>query len=215
MDPNEAIEKLAAWNETCHRLLGEPTDGNVDQRRHLMQSDEELRGFCAVIERILPKNICLEVGLYRGGTHFLWQQYFSKVISIEINQKFCDEARRVLNACGIGLDDSVMICADAHSVAGIPEVDAALSGRQIDMLFIDGNHTYESVKADFESYQGRVRVGGIVAFHDAGSREHMPGTYQAIEEIERDREKFGLSKQQIVYHEYAGIGWFSKEGEGA
>lgn len=36
----------------------------------------------------------------------------------------------------------------------------------IDFLFIDGDHTYEGVKQDFEMYRQFVKSGGIVAFHD-------------------------------------------------
>ncbi len=36
----------------------------------------------------------------------------------------------------------------------------------VDVLFIDGDHTYEGVKKDFELYSSLVKVGGIIAFHD-------------------------------------------------
>jgi predicted O-methyltransferase YrrM len=36
----------------------------------------------------------------------------------------------------------------------------------IDMLFIDGDHTYEGVKRDFELYRPLLKPGGIIAFHD-------------------------------------------------
>ena len=35
-----------------------------------------------------------------------------------------------------------------------------------DFLFIDGDHTYQGVKADFEMYAPLVRPGGLVVFHD-------------------------------------------------
>ncbi len=213
MSPEKAIEKLKEWNETCHSVLGEPKDRNVGRHRHLMQSYEELMDFCAGIEGIAPRNICLEIGMYRGGTHFLWRQYFPEVISLEVNEDFCREARAVLDACGVYPDGSKIICADAHSAAGIEAADTALVGRQVDMLFIDGDHTYESAKADFESHHARVRAGGIIAFHDAGSRAHMPGVYQAVEEIEENREQYGLGEKNLVFHNYAGIAWFVKQGE--
>lgn len=36
----------------------------------------------------------------------------------------------------------------------------------IDFLFIDGDHSYEGVKQDFEMYSPLVRKGGIIAIHD-------------------------------------------------
>ena len=150
--------------------------------------------------------------MYRGGTHFLWQQYFLEVVSVEVSAEFCAEARQVLEVCGIDEKDSTIVHADAHSVAGIEAIDTALAGRQVDMLFLDGDHQYESVKADFESHHARVRAGGIIAFHDAGSPQHMPGVWQAIEEIKENREQFGLGEKNLVFHDYAGIAWFKMEG---
>jgi hypothetical protein len=39
-------------------------------------------------------------------------------------------------------------------------------GRNIDLLFIDGDHSYKGVKQDYDSYACLVRAGGIIAFHD-------------------------------------------------
>jgi predicted O-methyltransferase YrrM len=36
----------------------------------------------------------------------------------------------------------------------------------IDILFIDGSHEYEDVKADFEAFYPYVKKGGVIAFHD-------------------------------------------------
>lgn len=35
-----------------------------------------------------------------------------------------------------------------------------------DFLFIDGDHSYEGVKRDYEMYSRLVRKGGLIAFHD-------------------------------------------------
>jgi len=49
----------------------------------------------------------------------------------------------------------------------------------IDVLFIDGHHAYESVKADVEAWLSHVKRGGVVAFHD----EWAPGPSQVIREL--------------------------------
>jgi predicted O-methyltransferase YrrM len=41
-----------------------------------------------------------------------------------------------------------------------------LKGSEGDFLFIDGDHTYQGVKQDFQMYSPLVKKGGIVAFHD-------------------------------------------------
>lgn len=41
----------------------------------------------------------------------------------------------------------------------------------LDLLFIDGDHSYEGVKADWEAYKDFLRPGSIVVFHDYGWAE--------------------------------------------
>lgn len=46
--------------------------------------------------------------------------------------------------------------------------------REIDMLFIDGNHAFEAVKQDFIDWSPFVKLGGVVAFHDAWFSPPLP-----------------------------------------
>jgi predicted O-methyltransferase YrrM len=41
-----------------------------------------------------------------------------------------------------------------------------LGGREIDLLYLDGDHSYASVKSDYERYEALVAEDGIIAFHD-------------------------------------------------
>ncbi len=36
----------------------------------------------------------------------------------------------------------------------------------VDLIFIDGDHSYEAVKKDFELWYPKMAVGGVMAFHD-------------------------------------------------
>lgn len=38
--------------------------------------------------------------------------------------------------------------------------------KNVDLVYIDGNHSYESVLEDIEVWEPKVRVGGIIAGHD-------------------------------------------------
>jgi hypothetical protein len=38
----------------------------------------------------------------------------------------------------------------------------------LDVLFIDGDHSYEGVKADWDAYKSFLEPGSIVIFHDYG-----------------------------------------------
>jgi predicted O-methyltransferase YrrM len=41
-----------------------------------------------------------------------------------------------------------------------------LGGREIDLLYLDGDHTYAGIKSDYERYEPLVAKDGIVALHD-------------------------------------------------
>ena len=43
--------------------------------------------------------------------------------------------------------------------------------KSIDLFFIDGNHSYEGVKADWGAYKGFLKEDSIVVFHDRGWAE--------------------------------------------
>jgi len=64
------------------------------------------------------------------------------------------------------------IVGDSHSLETLEKLKTWLAGRPIDLLFIDGNHEYESVKLDYALYGPLVKH--IVAFHDIYS--HDPGS---------------------------------------
>ncbi|MDD3084033.1 MAG: class I SAM-dependent methyltransferase [Candidatus ainarchaeum sp.] len=52
----------------------------------------------------------------------------------------------------------------------------------IAFLFIDGSHEYEDVKKDFEQWFSKVKIGGIIAFHD----NNWVGVKKVLDEIDRN-----------------------------
>lgn len=59
---------------------------------------------------------------------------------------------------------------------------SALQGT-IDFIFIDGDHSYDACRADIEAWTPMVKRGGVIAFHDFGSR--ADGVTRAIFEAIR------------------------------
>jgi cephalosporin hydroxylase len=59
-----------------------------------------------------------------------------------------------------------LVRADSHATETKRRVLRILAGEPLDYLFLDGDHTYDGVRRDFEMYAPLVRSGGIVVFHD-------------------------------------------------
>jgi len=55
--------------------------------------------------------------------------------------------------------------------------------RPIRLLFIDGDHSYEGVKMDYDLWSPFVSLHGFVAFHDIG--QAFPGAVQFYNEVSR------------------------------
>jgi predicted O-methyltransferase YrrM len=58
----------------------------------------------------------------------------------------------------------------AEFIVGDSAVVHAQYGKPIHLLFIDGDHRYEAVKADLERWGAKVAPGGLVVMHDYGAQ---------------------------------------------
>lgn len=59
----------------------------------------------------------------------------------------------------------------------------------LDLLHIDGLHTYEAVSEDFDNWYPKVKPGGIVLFHDVMAKIKDFGAWKFFEELEQKHEE--------------------------
>lgn len=133
-----------------------------------IQKPQELAGFLALVMDIEPLRTIVEVGAFAGGTLWAWHQLGARVIGVDMPPPGYPDGPQV-NDLGM-----TVICGDSHDPATREQLLAELAGDPVDMLFIDGDHTYEGVKADYELYSPLVRPGGIIGFHDICRHAGMP-----------------------------------------
>ena len=62
----------------------------------------------------------------------------------------------------------------------------------IDLLHIDGLHTYEAVQEDFDNWYPKVRPGGIILFHDIEARQSDFGVWRYWAELEKKYDTFAF-----------------------
>ena len=156
----------------------------------------------------------LEIGVGNGGTTWALSKLVgvSTFVSIDLPAgpfsqgaipKECLEYIRG-NACC----EYFYIPGDSKSEE-IRDRAAALVDGDVDFLFIDGDHTYQGVKSDFEMYSPLVRQGGLIALHDIV--EHAPESGCEVKKFwDELKEKLpSTSVEEIIDPEggaWAGVG---------
>jgi cephalosporin hydroxylase len=132
----------------------------------------------------------LEIGTYRGGTLFVFSQIADKdatIISVDYSTTFLGTFYRAgqwpLFRKLIRKGQSLFLLRkNSHKPDTLTSIECVLQGHKLDFLFIDGDHTYQGVRMDFEMYSPLVRSGGLIAFHDIAHLEGL-GVYKLWEEI--------------------------------
>jgi predicted O-methyltransferase YrrM len=124
----------------------------------------------------------VEIGCYAGGSACLMlQRPNTKVISIDLGQPIPKETV-YSNVKNLNKFNNSYNYLEGNSqtyemVSRLKELT-----NEVDILFIDGDHSYQAVINDFMLYEGLVKSGGYVIFDDYRD-EGCPGTKEAVDEI--------------------------------
>jgi hypothetical protein len=148
---------------------------------------ESYFGTCQAVEENGVDCRCVAVDTWRGDIHagFYDESVFQEVA--EYNRTHYREFSSLLRST----------------------FDGALgkfSDGSVDLLHIDGLHTYEAVKHDFESWLPKVRAGGIVMLHDTQARHAEFAVWKFWDELAQAFDHFEFT------HSW-GLGVLRKDGE--
>jgi predicted O-methyltransferase YrrM len=171
---------------------------------------QQIRSEFLELAKLVKEQNCrsiLEIGTYRGGTLFVFSQLAAPgatVISLDFHFTFLGKVygalqKPLLRKFVRNGKSLFLLREDSHQPSTLATIRHILQGHELDFLFIDGDHTYEGVREDFNMYSPLVRDGGLIAFHDiaqsGGSRE----VYRLWEEL-----KPNYDHEEFIHHTGSG-----------
>jgi cephalosporin hydroxylase len=199
---NTARIRLAA--QSVRRNAPHDVEAAIDYAFHVkpgtfdvapIQVRSELLDFLLLVQQLKPRAV-VEIGTARGGTLFLFTRVAAPdaiLVSVDLSSaedtRFAggNVARRRPLYESFALDQQQVhfVVGDSHEEETVARVREALAGRAADLLFVDGDHTSEGVRRDYELYRALVRPGGMIAFHDivTGTPEFVGGVPEFWESV--------------------------------
>ena len=189
--PNLALAALGQQNSLSFANFPDRPQRNFEDLDWLLVSNSTNKGLlllefdeAAFLFRLVRSQSTaqiLEIGRYYGGSAFLFavaSDHNSMVTSIDIapqNDKLLQIALKKS-----GLEHKVrLLVGDSR--------DGEVRVNFYDLIFVDGDHSYEGVPKDYEHWRKAVKPGGCLAFHNAAAgRPHTgtgPGPFRLAQEI--------------------------------
>jgi hypothetical protein len=121
-------------------------------------------GFCQAVSTLNLKTKCFAVDTWEGDEHagFYGSEVFEELSKYH-DFKYSPFSRLMKMT--------------------FDEAKGYFSDRSISLLHIDGLHTYDAVKHDFENWKIKLSENAIVLFHDTNVREREFGVWKFWEEL--------------------------------
>jgi predicted O-methyltransferase YrrM len=136
-------------------------------------ANQKLAEFAGLIRLLSERelDVVVEIGTAHGGTYWTWCRLATPtahLVSVDLPGN--DEWTARVRSYPRPTQTQTVIRADSHDPQTVRSLDKLKAS--VDLLFIDGDHSYDGVRADFENYARLVRPGGLIAFHDVDSTNH-------------------------------------------
>ncbi|MFO7796125.1 MAG: class I SAM-dependent methyltransferase [Promethearchaeia archaeon] len=204
-------KELTDFYELVNKFTFVPLDKQLFTIRiRMAQKKKEFLDFLIIANKINPKNI-LEIGTFDGGTIFLLSKISdvdAKLISIDLpiykrDSGYAPYRLPLYRFFNIANQKLYFIRDNSHGKNSINKVKSILKEEKLDLLFIDGDHSYNGVKKDFYAYYPFVKINGLIAFHDIIDHpkelncevsklwNEIKNDFKTIELIENNSEKWG------------------------
>ena len=181
----ERAKEILNSNDFYKDLYIDPDVDIVNSHPQVIQQvKEELIDFLKLLQEHDVKDV-LQIGLgHWASTHFALSLLTDYITTIEYDIRHIERY----------LPESCLDCEQVIHGNSL-EVHKDLEDEHFDVVFIDGNHSYNYVKQDLENYSKKVKSGGIIALHDANFEGDQYGTPKVLRESGYDWTFISHSKE--------------------
>jgi predicted O-methyltransferase YrrM len=134
----------------------------------------------------------VEIGCYAGGSACLvLQRKNTNVYSIDLGHPISPDIA-IKNVNNFNTSDNLYeyIKGNSQSEETLKTLKNFID--HIDVLFIDGDHTLNGVKLDFNIYSPMVKSGGYIVFDDYNDMEFSPEVKVAVDELLSNLEGYDI-----------------------
>jgi len=172
---------------------------------YIQQVPEEISALLFELSKTNNYSNFMEIGSAAGGTSRLFNDFFNfkKMVIIDDNSH-----------------NKKMIKAREKQLAGLPLVEFVGDSQgvesnnfvrglniKLDILFIDGDHSYNGVKNDYNNHFEFVREGGYLIFHDTVS---YPEVGKFVNELKLDNRLMFIDEYKNKAEPICGLALFKK-----
>lgn len=157
---------------------------------NIEQKPEEYKQLLSLLESRKTKQYVLEIGSNYGGTTVGFCRLFSTVITIDIKHHSNFDKLKAK------YPSYQYIISDSKSNDTVEYIKSL--GIKFDFIFIDGDHSYDGVKSDYEKYKQFLAHDGHMAFHDIIYTPENVQDNTRVDKLWNEFDSYGWERYEFV-----------------
>jgi predicted O-methyltransferase YrrM len=150
-----------------------------------------------LLKRLPAKSNILEIGCYDGGSTYSLANYANMLVTIDINNPPRFDVNNIKEVCPrymyIGMNSRN------------PDILRHIKDYTFDVIFIDGDHSYEGVAKDYQIYRQFLAPGGMIVFHDIVDSDNHRRQHCFVSKFWNEI-KSNKRSEEITTTDWGGIG---------
>ena len=154
------------------------------------QRFSELNPFLEFVIKETDCKNALEIGGANGGLTYILSRLFDKVVTIDIIHNVWYEENNIIR-----------LTANSHNLSS-QYLEKVVEFSPYDLIFIDGDHSYEGVKQDFLLFKPLLKKSGVIALHDIKNGTVQNQNNCFVWKFIQEKEHFQDFDSYIIFNEY-------------